>query len=85
MKNLPLDKVSAGEIPIKILKECIFCFPELTNCINESLTNNKFPDTLKLSDTTPIFKKLDPSDTANYRPVSILLLVSKVSEKIMYN
>ena len=70
---LPSDKVS--EIPIKILKESTFCFPELTNCINESLTNNKFPDTLKLSDITPVSKKLDPSDKANYRPVSILPLV----------
>ena len=84
MKNLPSDKVSAGEIPIKILKEYIF-FPELTNCINESLTNNKFPDTLKLSDITPVFKKFDPSDKANYRPVSMLPLVSKVFEKIMYD
>ena len=85
VKNLPSDKVSAGEIPIKILKESTFCFPELTNCINESLTNNKFPDTLKLSDITPVFKKLDPSDKANYRPVSNLPLVLKVFEKIMYD
>ena len=49
MKKLPSDKVSAGEIPIKTLKESKCCFPELTNCINKSLTNNKFPDTLKLS------------------------------------
>ena len=83
MKNLPSDKVSAGEIPIEILKKSTFCFPELINCINESLTNNKFPDTLRLSDITPVFKKLDPSDKANYRPVSILPLVSKVFEKIM--
>ena len=81
-KNLSSDKVSAGEIPIKILKKSTFCFPELTYCINESLTNNKFSDTLKLSDITPVFKKLDPSD---YRPVSILPLVSKVFEKIMYD
>ena len=85
MKNVPSDKVSAGEIPIKILKESTFCFPELTNCINESLTNNKFPDTLKLSDIIPVFKKLDPSDNANYRPVSILPLISKAFEKIMYD
>ena len=77
--------MSAEEIPIKILKESTFCFPELTNCINESLTNNKFPDTLKLSDITPIYKKLDPSDKANYRPVSILPLLSKVFEKIIYD
>ena len=85
MKHLSSDKVSADEIPIKILKESTFCFPELTNCINESLTNNKFPDTLKLSDITPIYKKLDPSDKANYRPVSILPLLSKVFEKIIYD
>ena len=62
VKNFPSDKVPAGEIPIKNLKESTSCFPELANCINESLTNNKFPDTLKLSDITPVFKKLDPSD-----------------------
>ena len=28
---------------------------------------------------------MDPSDKANYRPVSILPLVSKVFEKIMYD
>ena len=85
VQNLPSNKVSAGEIPSKILKESTFCFPELTNCINKSSTNNKFPDTLKISDITTVFKKLDPSDKANYRPLSILPLVSKVFEKIMYD
>ena len=42
VKNLPSDKVSAGEIIIKILKENKFCFPEITNYIKESLRNNKF-------------------------------------------
>ena len=56
VKKLPSDKVSAGEIPIKILKESKFCFPELAKYINESLTNNRFPDTLKVSDITPVFK-----------------------------
>ena len=85
MKNLPSDKVSAGEIPIKTLKESTLCFPKLANYINESLTNNKFPDTLKLSDITPVSKKLDPSGKANYRPGSILPLVSKLFEKVMYD
>ena len=85
VKNLPSDKVSAGEIPIKILRESTFCFPELANCINESLTNNKFPDTLKLSDITLVFKKLDPNDKANYRLVIILPLASKIFQKIMYD
>ena len=85
MKNLPSDKATAGEIPIKILKKSKFCFPELTNCINESLTSNKLPDTSKLSDIAPVFKKLDPSYKANYRPVNIVPLASKLFEKIIYD
>ena len=85
LKNLPSDKASAGEIPIKILKKSKFCFPEITNCINESLTSNKLPDTSKPFDITPVFKKLDPSCKASYKPVSILPLVSKVFEKIIYD
>ena len=93
VNNLHSDKVSAEEIPIKIPRGSTFGFPELTNCINEFLTNNKFLGTfLKLSDITPVFKKIDPSDKANYRQVAylsiicfILSLVSKVFGKIMYD
>ena len=81
MKNLPSDKLPAGETPFKILKESKYCFPELTNYYNESLSNNNFPDTLKLSGITTVFKKLDPSDKAYYRSGCILPLVSKVFEK----
>ena len=68
------SEVSADEIPIKILKESTFCFPELTNCINEPLRNKG----------TNLSNLLNPSNKANYRPVSILPLISKVFEKIMY-
>ena len=33
----------------------------------------------------PVFKKLDPADKTNFRPVSVLPLLSKVFEKIMYD
>ena len=32
-----------------------------------------------------VFKKLDPTDKKNFRPVSLLPLLSKVLEKIMYD
>ena len=32
-----------------------------------------------------MYKKLDPSDKANYRPVSVLPLLSKEFEKIIYD
>ena len=52
----------------------------LSNCINEDIRNNKFPDSLKLSDITPVYKNKTNYKT-NYRPVSILPLLSKVFEK----
>ena len=74
VKSLATDKATAGEIPVNVLKNCEICFFDLTGCINEAIRNNKFPDSLKLSDIKPVYKKLDPSDKANYRPVSVLPL-----------
>ena len=38
---------------------------------------------MKLADISPVFKKKDPLDETNYRPVSVLPTVSKLFEKIM--
>ena len=45
----------------------------------------KLLDTLKLSDIIPVFEKLNHSNVPNYRTVTILPLVSKKFEKIMYD
>ena len=79
---LPSDKATAREISVNVLTNSEICFFDLTNCINEAIRNNKFPDSLKPSDITPVYKKLDPGDKANYRPVSVLPLSSKVFEKL---
>ena len=68
-----------------LIKRCDFIFEKLSSCINESSNNNKFPDSLKLSEIIPIHKKDDPTDKTNFRPISILPLLSKVFEKIMYD
>ena len=34
---------------------------------------------------TLAYKKLAPSDKANYRPVSVLTLLTKLFEKILYD
>ena len=38
-----------------------------------------------MTDVTPVYKKLDPSDKANYRPVSVLPLMWKLFEKLIYD
>ena len=74
MKNLSSDKAIASEIPVDILKNSEFCFSELTICINKAFNENKFPDTLKLSDIVPVFKKLNPTDKTNFTPISVFFV-----------
>ena len=85
IRDLKNNKSAGGEIPIQILKESEFTFGILTNCVNKSIETGCFPDSLKAANITPIFKKDDPLDKANYRPVSILPLISKVYERLIYN
>ena len=84
MKNLPSDEATAGEILVSVLKSNDFYFSKLTKCINEAFANKMFPETLKHSDTIPIYKKLHSSGEANYRPISTLPLVPNIFDKIMY-
>ena len=57
----------------------------LTNTINNSLKESTFPDELKQSEVIPVYKKLDPLQKENYRPVSLLPHISKVFERVIYN
>ena len=57
--------------------------PALQKLLNKMLRTGNFPDKLKLADITPVFKKNNPLEKANYRPVSVLPVVSKIFERIM--
>ena len=45
------------------------------------MSTGTFPDELKIADIVPVFKKEDPNDKTNYRPISLLPLISKIFEK----
>ena len=57
----------------------------LAHVINLSLLQGVVPDDLKSARVVPIFKKNDKTSVGNYRPVSILSIVSKVFEKVVYD
>ena len=73
------------DIPVRILKqeEDIVVSP-LTEIWNiEIVQNRKFSTKLKLADITPLDKKPETIFKENYRPVSLLPVVSKIFERLM--
>ena len=86
IENLPA-KNSCGydDISSIFLKRITtFIIKPLTIVINQVLNNGIFPDKLKIAKVVPIFKSGDCALTNNYRPISLLPVISKVIEKIIY-
>lgn len=52
----------------------------LSFLLNLSTERGIFPESLKLARVVPIYKKGDPNDIDNHRPISILSTISKVYE-----
>ena len=51
------------------------------NIINLSIKSSTFPEECKITKLKPIFKKSARTDPKNYRPIFLLPLVSKTTEK----
>ena len=60
-------------------------FRPITYVINLSIEQRTSPDNLKIAKVIPIFKQGSHSLCDNYRPISVLPVLSKVFEKCIYN
>ena len=81
--NLDFSKPSGPDcIPVVVLKNC----ESKLSYILAELKESCFPDCWKVSSVVPVFKNVGERSTAkNYRPVSILSVVSIVFEKLVNN
>ena len=52
--------------------------------INMSLQTGIFPEQMKHADVVPLFKGENEHILGNYRPISLLLALSKILEKVIY-
>ena len=74
------------EIPVKLLKisaeEIVL---PLMYLVNLYLTTGTFPSQWKKARICPIFKEGDSTEPCNYRPISILPVLSKVIERAVFD
>ena len=87
VNNLKIKKASQkSDIPLKIIKENVDIISYfLYHNFKNSLSCATFPTSMKYTDVTPIHKKDDKTGKENYHPISILLNLSKVYERLMHN
>ena len=83
-KLSPRKSAQSTDIPIRVLKENADIFADyICGFFNESIKKSTFPSILKNANITPVFKKGYRGSKENYRPVSILPMISKIFEKLL--
>lgn len=85
--SLLKNKKSCGidQISVRVLK-CIsesVCEP-IAHLANVMFLTQRFPSELKTGIITPVYKKGERNCVANYRPVTVLSVFSKVLERLLY-
>eukprot|EP00117_Sycon_ciliatum_P009573 scpid36683/ scgid4451/ Probable RNA-directed DNA polymerase from transposon X-element; Reverse transcriptase len=75
-------------VPALVLAACSdLLAPSVTLIFNKSLSEGRFPLSMKLANITPVYKNKsgDPTKATNFRPVSLLPIISKILERIVHS
>ncbi|XP_065179965.1 CUB and sushi domain-containing protein 1-like [Sycon ciliatum] len=86
LSSIAMTKATGSDgLPGTILKSCAdLLAPSLMLIFNKSLSEGQQPPNMKIANITPVYKGGDPSQPTNYRPVSLLPIVSKLLERIVH-
>ena len=57
----------------------------ISDILNLSILLSKFPKKCKIAKIKPVYKKGSKIEATNYRPISLLPLISKVFERVILN
>ena len=79
-KSVGIDKISA-----KFLKISNVFIPIINQLIKKSFVSLRVPEVWKTASIKALYKSGDKKDLSNYRPISILPIISKVMERLVYN
>ena len=85
LKNVEVTKAAGTDkISGKFLKDGAWILAKpISEWCNLSSTLGSFPDACKIARVKPLFKKGSKTDPSNYRPISLLPLLSKVFERVV--
>ena len=87
INSLP-NKTSYGHDKVSntLLKSlCTSISYPLQIIFNQSIYQGVFPDKMKLAEIVPLYKGKEQDLVVNYRPISLLMTISKILEKIVYH
>ena len=82
LKNKKPSNKTYSTVALKFIRNLIS--PLLSHLINKSISSSQYPKIFKTAQVIPIFKTGDPEKPDNYRPISILPLLGKIYEKVVY-
>ena len=80
-KSFGIDNISSYFLKLALP----FIENSLAFMFNTSIETSMFPDSWKIARVTPIYKNGDKADKSNYRPISVLPVISRLFEKLVTN
>ena len=76
--------VGLDGVSLSVVKRCLpVLAPHLLRIVNTSIVTCAFPESWKVATVVPILKSGDESVPSNFRPISLLSHLSKVTEKVV--
>jgi hypothetical protein len=84
MNNITSTAFGIDGLSIKMIRGLSpYCISAIAHLINVSLKNGHFPSSWKQSVVIPLQKTSNPSLASDFRPISILPVMSKILEKVV--
>ena len=87
LHSLKVNKAAGlDKIPARLLKDAEMELAlSITYLVNKSISDGIVPDLWKVARVTPLHKSDDKLQVENYRPISVLPVLSKVVERVVHS
>lgn len=86
LRSIKSNAMGPDEVTLRMLNMCIdVILPHITHIVNSSIESELFPDDWKRALIRPLPKVNKPAAITDLRPISLLNVMSKVLERLIYH